>query len=76
MEKLNLGWLKRARYNKHLTVDDAADAIGKKRSAIWRYETGKVDPTVGTLCKLLDLYNVSVTDVFCKETGGNPNEGI
>lgn len=29
MEKLNLGWLKRARYNKHLTVEQVAASIGK-----------------------------------------------
>ena len=63
MEKLNLGWLKRARYNKHLTVDQVAASIGKTRSAIWRYESGITDITVGTLCQLLQLYGVSVTDV-------------
>ena len=56
MEKLNLGWLKRARYNKHLTVEQVAASIGKTRSAIWRYESGITDITVGTLCQLLQLY--------------------
>ena len=71
MEKLNLGWLKRARYNKHLTVEQVAASIGKTRSAIWRYESGITDITVGTLCQLLQLYGVSVTDVFCQIREGN-----
>ena len=71
MEKLNLGWLKRARYNKHLTVKQVAASIGKTRSAIWRYESGITDITVGTLCQLLQLYGVSVTDVFCQIREGD-----
>lgn len=71
MEKLNLGWLKRARYNKNLTVEQVAASIGKTRSAIWRYESGVTDPTVGTLCQLLKLYDVSVTDVFYQTREGD-----
>ena len=71
MEKLNLGWLKRARYNKHLTVEQVAASIGKTRSAIWRYESGITDITVGTVCQLLQLYGVSVTDVFCQIREGD-----
>ena len=71
MEKLNLGWLKRARYNKHLTVEQVAASIGKTRSAIWRYESGITDITVGTICQLLKLYGVSVTDVFCQIREGD-----
>lgn len=71
MEKLNLGWLKRARYNKHLTVEQVAASIGKTRSAIWRYESGITDITVGTLCQLLQMYGVSVTDVFCQIREGD-----
>ena len=71
MEKLHLGWLKRARYNKHLTVEQVAASIGKTRSAIWRYESGITDITVGTLCQLLQLYGVSVTDVFCQIREGD-----
>ena len=67
MDQLNLGWLKRARYRKHMTTEQVAKAIGRTRTAIWRYETGITDMSVGTLCKLLDLYGVSVVDVFCKK---------
>ena len=71
MEKLNLGWLKRARYNKHLTVEQVAASIGKTRSAIWRYESGITDITVGSGWELLQLYRVSVTDVFCQIREGD-----
>ena len=71
MEKLNLGWLKRARYNKHLPVAQVAASIGKPRSAIWRTESGITDITVLTLCQLLQLYGVSVTDVFCQIREGD-----
>ncbi len=71
MEELNLTLLRRARYKCHLTVDQAAKAIGKTRTAIWRYETGASDITVGTLSKLLDAYGASVVDVFVEK----PKEG-
>lgn len=71
MEKLNLSWLRRARRQRHMTVNQVAKAIGKTRGAVWRYESGQTDLTVGTLCRLLNLYGVSVTDVFCKEVVDN-----
>ncbi len=71
MEELNLTLLRRARYRRHLTVEQAANVIGKKRTAIWRYETGVSDISVRTLCKLLDAYGASVVDVFVKK----PKEG-
>ncbi len=71
MERLNLAWLKRARYRKHFTVERAAKAIGKTRGTVWRYEAGVTDIPVRTLCQLLDLYGVSVADVFCKEVNAD-----
>ncbi len=70
MEKLNLTLLKRARYRKGMSVAAAGKAIGKNRTAIWRYESGKSDITVRTLCNLLNVYNASVTDVFTEDHGG------
>lgn len=64
MQRLNLTWLKRARYRRRMTVEQAAEVIGKDRSAIWRYESGKTDIPVHVLCQLLDAYKTSVTEVF------------
>ena len=64
MERLNLTNLKAARRKKGLSTAQAAEVIGKKKSAIWRYESGKACPTVSNLLKLLDAYSVSVLDIF------------
>ena len=74
MEKLNLSWLKQARRSKHLSVKRVAASIGKTRGAVWRYDAGVTDIPVRTLCKLLNLYGVSVVDVFCQEV--DPNDEI
>lgn len=66
MEKINLSWLRRARRNKHMTMGQAAKAIGKDRSTFWRYENGVVPMSVDTLFDLLAIYGVSILDVTQK----------
>ena len=64
MTKLNRGFLRAARRRMHLSTEQAGAAIGKQRSAIWRYESGTSNMTVTDLCRLLDLYRIKPQDVF------------
>ncbi|MBQ7554340.1 MAG: helix-turn-helix transcriptional regulator [Bacteroidaceae bacterium] len=72
MESINLNWLRRARRDKHLTVDRVAEMVGKDRTTIWRYENGITPMSVEMLFKLLDIYRLSIVDVVVKEGGDGP----
>ena len=72
MESVNLNWLRRARRQRHLTVDHVAEMVGKDRTTIWRYECGITPMTVEMLFKLLDIYRLSIVDVVVKEGGDGP----
>lgn len=67
METLSLGLLKKARREKGISTKEAAEIIGKERSAINRLETGISDIKVNTLSKLLNAYGVTITEVFVKK---------
>lgn len=69
MECINLNWLRRARRQRHLTVEKVAELVGKDRTTIWRYENGSIPITVEMLFKLLDIYNLSIVDVVVKDGG-------
>ena len=69
MESINLNWLRRARRERHLTVDRVAELVGKDRTTIWRYENGITQLTVEMLFKLLDIYHLSILDVVVMEGG-------
>lgn len=71
MESVNLNWLRRARRQKHLTVDRVAELVGKDRTTIWRYENGITPMTVEILFKLLDIYQLSIVDVVTKDGDGS-----
>ena len=70
MESINLNWLRRARRQRHLTIDRVAELVGKDRTTIWRYENGITPLTVEMLFQLLDIYQLSILDVLVKEDGG------
>ena len=74
MEKINLSWLRKARRDKHMTMEQAAEAIGNDRSTFWRYENGVIPMSVDTLFELLAIYGVSIMDVTQKVEG--EHEGI
>lgn len=69
MEGLNMNWLRRARRQKHLSIDRVAEMVGKDRTTVWRYENGVTPITVEMLFKLLDIYGLSILDVVIKEGG-------
>lgn len=66
MEKINLSWLRKARRNRHLKLEQVAKAVGKDRSTLWRYESGDIPLNVDVLFQLLALYKVSIVDVTQK----------
>ena len=65
-EVLNLGLLRQLRRDNRMSTEKVAKAIGKTKSAIWRYENGVTDPTVGTLLQMLSIYGASIWDIFAK----------
>ena len=64
LERLNLTLLKQARRCRGLSIDKVSSLIGKNRTMLWRYETGKSDIPVKVLLKILSTYKLSVMDVF------------
>ena len=74
--RLNLGFLRQARRNRHLSTEKVGSAIGKTRSAIWRYESGVSDISVEVLCRLLDLYRIDPQDVFVRTVEDAVHVGI
>lgn len=69
MESVNLNWLRRARRQKHLTIERVAEMVGKDKSTIWRWESGITSLSVDMLFKLLELYQLSIMDVVVREGG-------
>lgn len=52
--------LKAARVNAGLSVKAAAEAVGVTEDTMYRYESGKSSPKIGTAVKLAELYGVSI----------------
>ena len=67
MEKLSLTKLRMARKNKQLALKQVADRLGMQCSTIWKYENGQVPITTDTLLQMLDIYEISIVDVFVQE---------
>lgn len=72
MESINLNWLRKARRERHLSIERVAEMVGKDRSTIWRYENSVTPMTVEMLFKLLEIYRLSVMDVVVKDGGDAP----
>lgn len=51
--------LKICRENKRMTTKEVSEKIGVSRQAIYNMEAGMSNPSVDTLMKLAELYNVS-----------------
>ena len=60
--------LRELRKNKGLLQGEVAKAVDVSQSVYARYESGKLDPSLETLSKLADFFNVSVDEVL-----GRPN---
>ena len=60
---MNALTLKAARVNSGISVKAAADAVGVTEDTIYRYESGKSSPKIGTAVKLAELYGVGINDI-------------
>lgn len=56
--------LKICRENKRMTAKEVSEKIGVSKQAIYNIETGVSNPSVDTLMKLAELYNVSTDYLF------------
>ena len=52
--------LKKVRKEHKLTQQDIANVLGIDRSTYTFYETGKTSPSISTIYKLAEIYNVSI----------------
>lgn len=51
--------LREARKKREFTQEEVAKELGIPRTNITNYETGRTEPDIETLCKLIELYNIS-----------------
>ena len=64
----SIAWaLKKYRENSGYTQQQMADALNIDRSTYAYYETGKTNPSLGTLMKIKDILNVSLEDLLESE---------
>ena len=56
--------LKRARLNTGFTQNETATETGIPRSTLANYETGRTEPDIETLCKLIDFYGACANAVL------------
>ena len=52
--------LKELRESKGLTQKEVAEIIGYSEISYSRYENGKREPDISTLCKLANYFNVTI----------------
>ena len=65
-EMLNTTLLRAKRKSAKLTTAEAAKAIGKTSTAIWRYENDVTLPSIDTLLAMLKVYGAEIKDVFVR----------
>lgn len=56
--------LKKARKDTGFTQTETATETGIPRSTLANYETGRTEPDIETLCKLIDFYGVCANAVL------------
>lgn len=56
--------LKRLREVHEYTLDDVAAAIGMSEPSVSKYENGIVEPSLQTIDKICDLYQIAIADLF------------
>lgn len=67
-----VGNLKRLRSTYELSQQDIADKLGVERSTYTYYESGRTEPSINMLSRILEIYNVSYglnlsyDDVLCR----------
>lgn len=56
--------LKTLRKEKKLTQGQVADVLGLQRTTYTKYETGRSQPTLDTICRLAELFSVTVDELL------------
>lgn len=56
--------LKTLRKAKKLTQGQVADVLGLQRTTYTKYETGKSEPSLETVCRLAGLFSVTVDELL------------
>lgn len=64
--------LKKLRVDNHLTQEELGKKVNLKKSAISKYEKGRVEPSIDVIVKFAEIFNVSV-DYLTGKTD-NPNK--
>lgn len=60
--------LKEFRKKLGLSQDDMAKKLGVHNTTYGNWELGKTEPTIETLIKIADIYNVTVDELIGRET--------
>ena len=74
MANKNLGnLLKIYRKNSLLTQQQVADALNINRTTYTYYETGKTEPSIDTLHKLIKIFGITYDDLLPTDSNKNVN---
>ena len=60
--------LKELRKSRKLTQDEVAKTLNVSRATYNGYELGKYEPNIITLCRLAELFNVSLDELLGRDT--------
>ncbi len=60
--------LRKLREGEGLTQSQLGDMVNMEDSAIRRIEAGRTNPTIKTLCKFCNVFNVSFHELIKQET--------
>jgi transcriptional regulator with XRE-family HTH domain len=64
--------LKKLRIENHLTQEELGNKVNLKKSAISKYERGRVEPNIELVVKFAEIFNVSVDYLTCKTNNSEP----
>ena len=60
--------LKRLRIKKRATSEELANLLKISVQAYYKYENGKSEPNIDSICKLADYYHISTDELLGRET--------
>ena len=60
---VDVDYLRRLRRQRRLSLEEAANLLGKSRSTLWRYENERVNMPSETLLRIAEVYGVSVNQL-------------
>ncbi|GKX29054.1 hypothetical protein SH1V18_15340 [Vallitalea longa] len=63
--------LKKLRIDNHLTQEELGKKVNLKKSAISKYEKGRVEPNIDVIIKFAEIFNVSIDYLIGKTDNAN-----